>query len=117
MTKRPGLTKRPGQTQMRRARGRNGTRGGRPASPRRVRLQIDERRSQLLEYRDKGVVVGTYLIDEPNLVKRWGIISPAMRADEMDAARINRVLEVNVTGTLLCSKAAIRCSRRCPGSS
>ena len=34
---------------MRKARGRNGTRGARQASPRRVRLQIDERRSQLLD--------------------------------------------------------------------
>jgi NAD(P)-dependent dehydrogenase (short-subunit alcohol dehydrogenase family) len=41
------------------------------------------------------------------LVNNAGIISPAMRADEMHAARINRILAVNVTGTLLCSKAAI----------
>jgi hypothetical protein len=36
------------------------------------------RRNQLLAYRDSGVVVGNYLIDEPNLVKRWGTITPAM---------------------------------------
>jgi hypothetical protein len=36
------------------------------------------RRNQLLAYSDSGVVVGTYLIDEPNLVKRWGVITPAM---------------------------------------
>jgi len=34
-------------------------------------------RARMLAYADSGVVVGTYLIDEPNLVKRWGVISPA----------------------------------------
>jgi hypothetical protein len=34
-------------------------------------------RTQILAYADSGVVVGTYLIDEPNLVKRWGTIAPA----------------------------------------
>jgi len=35
------------------------------------------RRQQLLDYAAQGVVVGTYLIDEPNLFKRWGTITPA----------------------------------------
>jgi hypothetical protein len=34
-------------------------------------------RAKVLAYADSGVVVGTYLIDEPNLVKRWGTITPA----------------------------------------
>jgi hypothetical protein len=34
-------------------------------------------RTKMLAYADSGVVVGTYLIDEPNLVKRWGNISRA----------------------------------------
>jgi hypothetical protein len=33
-------------------------------------------RAKVRAYADSGVVVGTYLIDEPNLVKRWGTISP-----------------------------------------
>jgi hypothetical protein len=37
----------------------------------------DSLRDTVLAYAADGVVVGTYLIDEPNLVKRWGIISPA----------------------------------------
>jgi hypothetical protein len=36
-----------------------------------------EKREQVLAYRDSGVVVGTYLIDEPNLLKRWGVIRPS----------------------------------------
>lgn len=42
------------------------------------------------------------------LVNNAGIINPAVRVDEMDPARIARLLAVNVTGTLLCSQAAIR---------
>ena len=34
-------------------------------------------RQRILAYADSGTVVGTYLIDEPNLVKRWGVITPA----------------------------------------
>lgn len=42
------------------------------------------------------------------LVNNAGIIAEALRVDEMDAARINRILAVNITGTFLCAKAAIR---------
>ncbi len=42
------------------------------------------------------------------LVNNAGIIARTARADEMDAARINRILAVNVTGSLLCAKAAIK---------
>ena len=39
------------------------------------------RRAQMLAYADSGVVWGTYLIDEPNLVKRWGTVTPAQVCD------------------------------------
>ena len=42
------------------------------------------------------------------LVNNAGIIARIARADEMDAARINRILAVNVTGSLLCAEAAIK---------
>lgn len=42
------------------------------------------------------------------LVNNAGIINTAARVDEMSAAAIGRLLAVNVTGTLLCAKAAIR---------
>jgi hypothetical protein len=38
-------------------------------------------KARLLAYADSGVVVGTYLIDEPNLLKRWGTITPAQVCD------------------------------------
>jgi len=42
------------------------------------------------------------------LVNNAGSIAPAQRVDEMTAARINRILAVNVTGTLLCAREAVR---------
>lgn len=42
------------------------------------------------------------------LVNNAGTIAPALRLEEMDAERISRVLAVNVTGTMLCSAAAVR---------
>src|SRR5262249_22801797 len=42
------------------------------------------------------------------LVNNAGAVGLAARVDEMDAARINRLLAVNVTGAFLCAKAAIR---------
>lgn len=42
------------------------------------------------------------------LVNNAGIVGPAMRVDEMDAERIARMLAVNVTGSFLCAKAAIK---------
>ena len=42
------------------------------------------------------------------LVNNAGILERQMRVESMDAARINRVLAVNVTGTLLCAREAIR---------
>lgn len=42
------------------------------------------------------------------LVNNAGTIAGSARVDEMDAARINRILAVNVTGPFLCAKAAIR---------
>jgi hypothetical protein len=45
------------------------------------------RRAQMLAYADSGVVWGTYLIDEPNLLKRWGTITPAQVCDMARFAR------------------------------
>jgi NAD(P)-dependent dehydrogenase (short-subunit alcohol dehydrogenase family) len=42
------------------------------------------------------------------LVNNAGILERQSRVDSMDAARINRVLATNVTGTLLCAREAIR---------
>jgi NAD(P)-dependent dehydrogenase (short-subunit alcohol dehydrogenase family) len=42
------------------------------------------------------------------LVNNAGIIDRTMRVEDMDAARINRILAVNVTGSFLCAKAAIK---------
>lgn len=41
------------------------------------------------------------------LVNNAGIINEAKRVDEMSANAINRLLAVNVTGSILCAKAAI----------
>ncbi|MEM7237061.1 MAG: SDR family oxidoreductase [Pseudomonadota bacterium] len=42
------------------------------------------------------------------LVNNAGILKPKMRLQDMDAERINRVLAVNVTGSFLCAREAIR---------
>lgn len=42
------------------------------------------------------------------LVNNAGMIAPALRLEEMGVERISRVLAVNVTGTMLCSAAAVR---------
>jgi len=42
------------------------------------------------------------------LVNNAGIIAPMARVEDMDAARINRILAVNVTGSFLCARAAVR---------
>lgn len=42
------------------------------------------------------------------LCNNAGMIAEAKRVDEMDAARINRMLAVNVTGSFLCAGAAVR---------
>jgi NAD(P)-dependent dehydrogenase (short-subunit alcohol dehydrogenase family) len=42
------------------------------------------------------------------LVNNAGIVDKAQRVDEMSFERIERMLAVNVTGTILCSQAAIR---------
>ena len=44
-------------------------------------------RTRILAYADSGTVVGTYLIDEPNLVKRWGTITPAQVCQMAQFAR------------------------------
>lgn len=42
------------------------------------------------------------------LVNNAGITGPLARLDEIDAATIERVLAVNVTGSMLCARAAVR---------
>jgi NAD(P)-dependent dehydrogenase (short-subunit alcohol dehydrogenase family) len=42
------------------------------------------------------------------LVNCAGIVAPASRVDDMDAARVARMLAVNVTGTFLCAGLAVR---------
>jgi NAD(P)-dependent dehydrogenase (short-subunit alcohol dehydrogenase family) len=42
------------------------------------------------------------------LVNNAGILEKQMRVEEMDAARINRILTANVTGCFLCAREAIR---------
>ena len=42
------------------------------------------------------------------LVNNAGIILPAARVDEMDAERLARTFAVNITGTFLCSRVAVR---------
>ncbi|HEY0918842.1 SDR family oxidoreductase [Devosia sp.] len=42
------------------------------------------------------------------LVNNAGIVGPGARVEELDAERIGRILAVNVTGSFLCARAAIR---------
>jgi NAD(P)-dependent dehydrogenase (short-subunit alcohol dehydrogenase family) len=42
------------------------------------------------------------------LVNNAGVLEPQTRLEHMDAARINRILAVNVTGTLLCAREAVK---------
>ncbi|MBP0444204.1 SDR family oxidoreductase [Roseomonas sp. SSH11] len=42
------------------------------------------------------------------LVNNAGITGPATRTEDYDAATIRRILDVNVTGTFLCTQAAIQ---------
>jgi NAD(P)-dependent dehydrogenase (short-subunit alcohol dehydrogenase family) len=42
------------------------------------------------------------------LVNNAGILQRQMRVDEMDAARIGRVFAVNVTGSFLCAREAVK---------
>ena len=42
------------------------------------------------------------------LVNNAGILLPQMRVEDMDASRINQILEVNVTGAFLCCKVAVK---------
>lgn len=42
------------------------------------------------------------------LINNAGMLSRQMRVDQMDAARINRILGTNVTGSFLCAREAVR---------
>lgn len=42
------------------------------------------------------------------LINNAGILATQMRVDQMDAARINRIMATNVTGSFLCAREAVR---------
>lgn len=42
------------------------------------------------------------------LVNNAGIVAPKARVDEMDAERIERMMRINVTGSMLCAREAVR---------
>lgn len=42
------------------------------------------------------------------LINNAGILFPQMRVEQMDAARIHRILATNVTGSFLCAREAVR---------
>lgn len=42
------------------------------------------------------------------LINNAGILARQMRVDQMDAARINRIMATNVTGSFLCAREAVR---------
>jgi len=42
------------------------------------------------------------------LVNNAGILAQQMRVDEMDAARLNRIFAINITGSFLCAREAVR---------
>ena len=42
------------------------------------------------------------------LVNNAGILETQMRVEQMDAARLNRIFKVNITGSFLCAREAIK---------
>jgi NAD(P)-dependent dehydrogenase (short-subunit alcohol dehydrogenase family) len=42
------------------------------------------------------------------LVNNAGIVGPSLRVDEMSAERISRMMAVNVTGSILCAREAVK---------
>jgi len=46
------------------------------------------------------------------LVNNAGVLDTKMRLDEMDAARIERIFAVNVLGSFLCAREAVRRKQR-----
>ena len=61
------------------------------ADVRRVFARIDETRGRLT-----------------GLVNNAGIVAPKARVDEYDAARVQRLLAVNVLGPIMCAREAVR---------
>lgn len=49
------------------------------------------------------------------LVNNAGIVQPQMRVEDMDADRINGILETNVTGPILCCREAVKRMSRSRG--
>ncbi|MDI1246168.1 MAG: SDR family oxidoreductase [Rhodoferax sp.] len=52
--------------------------------------------------------IDTHLGRLTALINNAGILFPQMRVEQMDAARINRLLSTNVTGSFLCAREAVR---------
>jgi len=50
-------------------------------------------------------------------VANAGIVAPQMRLEDMSAERVQRLLNINVLGTILCCREAIRRMSRCRGKS
>src|SRR5260370_26178480 len=42
------------------------------------------------------------------LINNAGIVGPTSRVDEMSAGRIQRIMAVNVTGSILCAREAVK---------
>jgi NAD(P)-dependent dehydrogenase (short-subunit alcohol dehydrogenase family) len=63
---------------------------------------------------DEAEVVRMFaLVDErfgrlDALINNAGILSRQMRVEQMDAARINRIMATNVTGSFMCAREAVR---------
>lgn len=49
------------------------------------------------------------------LVNNAGMLERQMRLEDMDAARLQRVFAVNVTGSFLCAREAVRCMAKSHG--
>ncbi|MFO0581014.1 MAG: SDR family oxidoreductase [Anaeromyxobacter sp.] len=75
---------------------------GRRALAVRVDVGVDAEVCALFEAVDRGLGAPT------GLVNAAGIVAPAARADALDGARVRRLLEVNVAGSLACAREAVR---------
>ncbi|WP_210396267.1 SDR family oxidoreductase [Motiliproteus sediminis] len=71
-----------------------------------ITLQADVSRESEVEALFRAVDQRWNRLDA--LVNNAGILRPQARVTEMDAERINAILAVNVTGTLLCCREAIK---------
>ncbi|MEM8840169.1 MAG: SDR family oxidoreductase [Pseudomonadota bacterium] len=83
-----------------------------------VAAQIREMGGRALTHRadvsDEAAVVDMFDRSEAELgpatalINNAGILKQKMRLEDMDAERINRVISVNITGSFLCAREAVR---------